>query len=366
MGMDFFAVGNLLLASAYILQLIEGGPAWSVMSVINHDLTLAAPLAYWLGAMRFFGQPVRLWRPLLLFCVAYAMMQALIQWNIGPAARYAMLAAMAALLFFVMTLTVIYGVRTFAKDLHGEMIFFAILISGICVLNALKFLKIVDGGLDALHMDSRFQTIFYIYMSSLATIVPPSIVWLVLRRLTDDLRNMAARDPMTGLLNRRGLSETLQRHFKARGAAPAYLMLMDIDHFKQINDTYGHQAGDEVICRVAELLRSTVRRDDMAGRIGGEEFVAICLETDSSGVMHMAERLRANIEHQAIQTAGSAHLLRCTVTIGISPYFYGAHELEDALRYADAALYKGKAAGRNRVEVANPPFTISTEHSTQS
>src|SRR3546814_8908798 len=127
-------------------------------------------------------------------------------------------------------------------------------------------------------MDSRFQMTFYIYMSTLATIVPPSIVWLVLRRLTDNLRNMAARDPLTDLLNRRGLLETLQLYFTARSATAAYLLLMDVDHFKRINDTYGHQAGDEVICHVAELLRSTARRGDLTARIGGEEFVVICLE----------------------------------------------------------------------------------------
>lgn len=359
--MDYFAVGNLLLASAYILQLVEGVPAWSVMSVVNHILTLAAPIAYWLGAMRFFGRQVRLWRWLIVFSVAYGVAQLLVQWSVGPTARYAMLAATAAVLFFAMTITVIYGVRTFAKDLHGEMVFFALLISGICVLNALKFLKIVDDGLDALHMASRFQMIFYIYMSTLTTIVPPSIVWLVLRRLTDNLRNMAARDPMTDLLNRRGLSEALQLYFKARNAAPAYLLLMDVDHFKRINDTYGHQAGDEVICQVADLLRSTVRRGDLTSRIGGEEFVAICLETDSEGVMHLAERLRAGVEGQAIKVAGSDQL-RCTVTIGISPHFYGAHGLEDALRQADSALYRGKAAGRNRIEVANISDSISTEN----
>ncbi len=360
--MDFFAVGNLLLAAAYILQLVEGGPAWSVMSVVNHTLTLAAPIAYWLGAMRFFGRRVRLWSSLILFSVTYGIAQLLVQWSAGPAARYAMLAAMASMLFFAMTITVIYGVRTFAKDLYGEMIFFALLISGICVLNALKFLKIVDDGLDALHMDSRFQMIFYIYMSTLATMVPPSIVWLVLRRLTDNLRNMAARDPMTDLLNRRGLLEALQLYFNARSAAPAYLLLIDVDHFKRINDTYGHQAGDAVICHIADLLRSTVRHGDLAGRIGGEEFVAICFETDGEGVMHLAERLRASVESQATKVAGSGHLLHCTVTIGISPHFYGAHGLEDALRQADSALYKGKAAGRNRIESANISHSISAEN----
>ena len=82
-------------------------------------------------------------------------------------------------------------------------------------------------------------------MSSLASVLPPSIVWLVLLRLTDELRDIAARDPMTQLLNRRGLADALQQHFNARHAAPAYLLLLlDVDHFKRINDRHGHQAGD--------------------------------------------------------------------------------------------------------------------------
>lgn len=167
--------------------------------------------------MRFFGQPVPVWRPLIAFSVAYCMAQWLVHWSAGPVARYAMLAAMSAVLFFAMTLNVIYGLRTFAKDFYGEMIFFAFVIGGICVLNALKFLKIMDSGLEALHMESRFQMVFYIYMSTLATVLPPSIVWLVLRRLTDDLRTMAARDPMTHLLNQKRCSctstaATLRRH----------------------------------------------------------------------------------------------------------------------------------------------------------
>lgn len=353
MGMDVFAVGNLLLAAAYILQLVEGGPAWSVMSVVNHCLTLAAPIAYLLGAMRFFGRPVRLWQPLTVFCIVYGMAQSWVQWQFGPEARYAMLAAAATLLFFAMALMVLLGTRTFAKDLTAEMIFFAFLIGGICVLNAMKFLKIVEGGLDALHMDSRFQMIFYIYMSTLATIVPPSIVWLVLRRLTDSLRNMAARDPMTDLLNRRGLSEALNQYFNGRNATPAYLLVLDVDHFKRINDSYGHLAGDQVICHIAGLLRAGVRRGDLTGRFGGEEFIAVLLETEIGDVVPLAERLRASIETAPINVAGGNEPLHCTVTIGVSSRFHGADGLEEALREADAALYRGKAGGRNRVELAS-------------
>lgn len=352
MGMDFFAMGNLLLGLAYVLQLVEGGPAWSMMSVVNHTLTLAAPITYGLGVMRFFGFPAPLWRPLAAFVLAYSTAQALIQWSLGPVARYAMLSGMSALLFLVMTLAALYGVRTFAKHLYREMAFFALLISGICILNAIKFIRLLQGGLEVLHMDSSFQMVFYIYMSSLATVVPPFMIWLVFRRLTDDLSQMAARDPMTQLLNRRGLSEALEQHFNLHNAAPAYLLLLDVDHFKRINDTYGHQAGDTVLRHVADVLRTTVRRGDLTGRIGGEEFVAVCLDSDDVGVVQLAERLRAAVEEQAIHVSGHDKPLHCTVTIGVSPRFANGHALEKALRAADVALYQGKAAGRNRIEKA--------------
>lgn len=354
MGMNFFAVGNLLLGCAYVLQLAEGGPTWSLMSVVNHTFTLASPVAYWLGAMRFFGRSVPLLRPMLAVAVTYSAAQVLVQWSLGPVARYAMLSGMSALLFLAMVITVVYGVRTFAKDLYAEMVFFAVLISGICVLNALKFMKLLggglDGGLDALQMDGNFQLVFYIYMSSLATVLPPSIIWLVLRRLTDELRSIAARDPLTQLLNRRGLTEALQQYLNSRKAVPASLLLVDIDHFKRINDTYGHPIGDTVLRQVAEVLRGAVRRSDLAGRIGGEEFLVICLDSDIHGVRLLAERLRAAIENQAIHTTGGAHPLHCTVTVGVSHPFADAHAFEDAMREADAALYRGKAAGRNRIE----------------
>lgn len=356
MGMDFFALGNLLLGLAYALQFAEGAPAWSLMSVVNHTLTLAAPVAYWLGAMRFFGRSVPLWRPLLAVAAAYVVAQMLVQWQFGLVARYAMLSGMSALLFLVMTLTVISGVRTFARDLYGEMVFFALLIGGICVLNAIKFVNLMGTGLDALRMSGNFQLLFYVYMSFLATVLPPSIVWLVLRRLTDELRDLAERDPLTKLLNRRGLSQALQRSFKSRTEVSACVLMADVDHFKRINDRYGHQAGDQMLCHVAEVLRTHVRASDLAVRNGGEEFVVVCMNTDAQGVTLLAERLRAAIESSSTLVEGVGHPLNCTITIGISHAFTGLDALENAVKEADAALYQGKAAGRNRVEMARAVF----------
>lgn len=354
LGMDVFAIGNLLLGSAYILQLLGGPPGGNAMSIINHTLTLCALAAYWIGAMRFFGHPTPLWAPLIALALSYTALQMIVQWALGLTARYAMLSGISAMLFLVMTTTIIYGTRTFAKDLRVEMALFAILIGGIAALNAAKFVHILEQGLQALDIGNPFQTVFYVYMSFLATVLAPSIIWLVLRRLTDELRATAAHDPLTRLLNRRGLLDKLQAHFCSRTAGPAHLLIMDIDHFKHINDTYGHKTGDAVLCHVADVLRDTARQGDLTSRVGGEEFAVICLDTDSAGAMRLAERTLAAIEQsEVIATNGQHEPIHFTITIGVSESFASAQELDYAMHQADVALYRGKTAGRNRVEANN-------------
>ncbi len=350
MGMEVFALGNLMLGGAYVLQLLEGAPGWGWMSVANHTLTLCAPVAYCVGGARFFGRSTPLLRPLLVVALGYSAMQVLAQWVWGPVGRYALLAATCAVLFAGMVLVLIHGMRSFARDLRGEMLLFACLISGICVLNAMKFAMLLNGGLEALGMDSQFQRVFYVYMCSLATILPPSIVWLVLRRLSDALRATAAHDPLTQLLNRRGLDAALKAHFRRR-TSTAHLLLIDIDHFKGINDTHGHHVGDAVLCAVADALRSAVRKNDLVCRLGGEEFVAICVESDRASVLRVAERVRGAIAEQAMPQEARGDGVHCTVTIGVSQGFNNEASLEHAMQQADAALYRGKSAGRNRIEL---------------
>lgn len=126
---------------------------------------------------------------------------------------------------------------------------------------------------------------------------------------------------------------------------------MDIDHFKRINDTYGHQIGDTVLCHVADVLRDTARQGDLACRLGGEEFVVICPDTDAEGALRLASRARTAIENSEVVTAAApGGPIRCTVTIGISAGFAGPQELDRAMQQADAALYRGKHTGRNRIE----------------
>lgn len=350
MGMEVFALGNLMLGGAYVLQLLEGTQGWGWMSVTNHMLTLCAPVAYCVGGLRFFGRSAPLLRPLLAVALGYVALQGLAQALWGPVGRYALLAATCAVLFAGMVLVLLRGMRSFARDLRGEMVLFVCLISGISVLNAMKFAKLLGGGLEALRMDSQFQMVFYVYMCSLATILPPLIVWLVLRRMSDALRATAARDPLTQLLNRRGLDAALNTHFR-RGAGTAHLLLIDIDHFKRINDTHGHHIGDAVLCGVADALRGAVRKGDLICRLGGEEFAAICLESDGASALQVAERVRSAIEQKSMSQGARRNGVHCTVTIGVSHGFIGEASLEQAMRQADVALYRGKSAGRNRIEL---------------
>ena len=107
-----------------------------------------------------------------------------------------------------------------------------------------------------------------------------------------------------------------------------------------------------VLCHVADVLRRTVRHGDLACRTGGEEFVIVCLDAEGDGAMRLAERVRLAIEQQAVAAPGVKEPLRCTVTLGVSLAFHHADGFDAAMQEADAALYRGKASGRNRVEWA--------------
>nr|WP_244193803.1 GGDEF domain-containing protein [Bordetella genomosp. 12] len=298
MGLEVFAFGNLMLGCAYVLQLLGASRDWTALSFLNHTLTLCAPVAYLLGAMQFFNRPTAVYRPLLTLALLYTAAQWIVQTWWGTQARHALLAGACALLFLGMSLGALRGMKTYARDMPVEMAIFTGLIGGICVLNAIKLVMIISGGL--LDMGSRFQMVFYLYMSFLGTVLPPATVWLVLRRLTDELHRLATQDPLTELLNRRGLASRLEHHFASRAAPPGQILMIDIDHFKRINDHHGHLAGDRVLSHIGRVLTATCRQTDLICRMGGEEFVIVRLGSEEADVLALAEAVRAAIAHAAI------------------------------------------------------------------
>ena len=165
-----------------------------------------------------------------------------------------------------------------------------------------------------------------------------------IRRQNEELKTLATRDPLTSCLNRRAFRtqfETLWNNSKTRDY-PLSCVMVDIDHFKSINDNHGHGVGDQVLQQIANILRSTVRESDLVCRYGGEEFCVLLPQVELADAMLMAERLRHNIETQ--KCAG----LLVTASLGVTTTGLGAQEPRELLDEADKALYASKRSGRNR------------------
>jgi diguanylate cyclase (GGDEF)-like protein len=164
------------------------------------------------------------------------------------------------------------------------------------------------------------------------------------------LRELSTHDSLTGLLNYRELHRQLadEAERSQRYGHPFSLVMLDIDHFKAVNDTYGHLAGDKALRAFAALIRQEVRPTDVVARYGGEEFVLVLPETAGPGAMTLAERLRVRVAGHAIAVAAD-HTISMTVSIGVASYPDGANAVQKLLSAADQALYAAKSAGRNRV-----------------
>lgn len=180
----------------------------------------------------------------------------------------------------------------------------------------------------------------------------------VIRDVTDEhlqsqrLMDAALTDPLTGLFNRRGLQQRLSAKPRTRAAlGPRTWVMVDIDHFKKVNDTCGHEGGDVVLKAVAVALQEAARETDTLARLGGEEFVLLIPDSDQGVGVRVAERIRRCVEELAIVTA--KRTVQVTASFGVATEEPG-EEWKDALERADAALYRAKSEGRNRVILAGP------------
>ncbi len=185
-----------------------------------------------------------------------------------------------------------------------------------------------------------------------------TLVLLVRERVELRYRSAAQRDELTGLLNRRGFMEEAVP--ASRKSGPAALMVLDLDRFKQVNDRFGHAAGDRVLALFAEVLLLELRPGDVAARIGGEEFAVLLPDVRPETARQIAERIRGSFRQELDRLKLGAGTLECSVSIGLAlgaaPQGSVRAEVEAAIlrnmARADAALYEAKAQGRNRIEVA--------------
>ncbi len=174
----------------------------------------------------------------------------------------------------------------------------------------------------------------------------------------DTCEEQASTDHLTGLANRRRFERQLEREVARtlRHGRPFCLLMLDIDHFKQVNDNHGHEAGDEAIKSLAKILQEGTRGIDLAARVGGEEFAVILTETGLKGALEVAERLRLTLKRIEIPSVGGIG-----ASFGVAEYPTHAQTARDLVVSADAALYKAKRQGRDRVEHAQEGKSNSAE-----
>lgn len=174
-------------------------------------------------------------------------------------------------------------------------------------------------------------------------------------------KELASRDPLTGLLNRRHMLELMQLEQRRclRGVRTMLLVQMDLDHFKSINDTYGHSVGDQALKKFADVVRSNIRSSDVLCRWGGEEFVLLLSDASVDGAMQTLHRVRVAVS--AAQIDASVPDLRLTVSIGMAEHIPG-ELIDTTLDRADQALYCAKRGGRNQVVQAQRPLPESGQH----
>ena len=166
------------------------------------------------------------------------------------------------------------------------------------------------------------------------------------------IKEMSIRDYLTGVYNRRHLMELLEHEYHriSRGGAHFSVAMLDIDHFKSVNDTHGHLTGDEVLKAVSDVIRNSLRSADFCGRYGGEEFLLVMTQTNINGALLCAERIRSTIEQSRFTSLGPN--FKVTVSLGVTE-FTGKEDIPTMIARADKALYHAKESGRNRVEYAD-------------
>jgi diguanylate cyclase (GGDEF)-like protein/PAS domain S-box-containing protein len=173
------------------------------------------------------------------------------------------------------------------------------------------------------------------------------------KQLIKKLNHLSTTDSLTGLLNRRALNDLLDHEIDRanRYSSDLSLLICDIDRFKQINDTYGHTAGDQALRAISETFKSALRKADILGRWGGDEFMIILPETSLKGAKKLAEKIRSSVETTAVELP-ERKVVRLSTSIGVASCCAPAENIDTIVARADAALYASKQAGRNTVSVA--------------
>lgn len=344
-------IGTLLLAGGSVLLMFQqGAPPGLLLPVANACLMFGVTL-YWRAVRRFYGEHDALWLflPALLATLGFAWFVA-----VSPS-----LAARVAVTSFGWGIPIFAAAWTLHRHRHGEASISRAVLAGLflviglfLVFRGLYFVLYPGLGATVLDRGHWLSAVTPLIVLILPVVGTTAFLLLCVERIRRQWENAAATDYLTGLPNRRTITHTGESRFNAarrsgRGFAVA---VIDIDHFKSINDRYGHEGGDLALKHIAAVLERSCRGPSMVGRQGGEEFVALFDDIDTDGAQAVAERIRQAVESSPVPLGQSPLVI--TASIGVSVIAPGDRQFDDLLQRADHAVYAAKTGGRNRVEMA--------------
>lgn len=349
-GVPAFAVGSMVFGLAYLLRLALGHTLTGPFSVMADAAMVFATLCYVSGMRRFGGRTPLGRRRITGWVLGFALASlAATAWAQGVG-RHAVLNLALAAAYLVLAGQAASAGRREPGQLSLPLFVFAVVMAVLGLATAARGVAALLVGVQFL-FDGLAAQVYYGFATLVSVVMGPNLLWMVFLQLNQRLATLATHDPLTGLLNRNGLDEALQRHFGGRPPRALVLLQVDVDHFKRVNDQHGHAAGDAVLQGVARSMQAQLRASDFLARLGGEEFLVGCDGTDIDQATTLAERLRQAVAAQD-HVLPSGLTLRCTVSIGVSRVVADRAAWEQALRSADRALYAAKQAGRDRVVLA--------------
>ena len=349
-GIGHWALGAMAIVAG-VLGIYLRGVVPPGLSILLSNIAIVAGYALtWWGLDLFFGRRPHYRAGLLLVAVAAA--NATYFGIVAPDTR-SRLVLLLSLLCLLMALRVHSALRRIDVETRFSQLFAGSIMTLQVAGNLLLLSGVVwsGGGPRPLSQLPVSGWIFLVLLVlSVANVF--AAVLLVNQKLQARLRETAQRDQLTGALRRHVLEEAVEREIarSRRHHRPLALLLLDLDHFKAINDRLGHHAGDEALRRFAATTITCLRREDLFGRSGGEEFCILLPDTDRAGALHLAERIRAAIAGLTLEFDGQP--LRMTVSIGVAVPTGRDDSWTALTRAADVALYRAKSAGRNRVVAA--------------
>ena len=246
-----------------------------------------------------------------------------------------------------------YLVRTLPK--HGRLpqAFTAAVIAAFSASSAVRaVLTLREGTIEDYFAPSNLQSVSSLGYTVFFVAATLGVMWMEIQRLESDLVRLATIDGLTGILNRRAFLDASEREISrcSRSGETFGFAMFDLDLFKRINDSYGHQVGDKVLRLFTDTLRSVLRSHDFLGRYGGEEFALVMPGIDKTAACAIVERCRQAVERRSIEHDGRP--IKLTVSAGVAAFGEDGIDLETLIKAADAALYRAKASGRNRIAAA--------------